>query len=144
MKFQTLLNIFLSVTCIVLAGLLVSHHQRLQLMERVVRDGAINARSIVARQIMIVNPNGHEVIRLESNWQDSSGYGDGIILVNEGQGLQNDVDKLKASVQIRASAQLGGMVAAQSHRFFKQTKEGLIKLEPIHDVPPNADPKTQE
>ncbi|MGH1541651.1 MAG: hypothetical protein ACRBHB_14590 [Arenicella sp.] len=138
MKFQSIFNLLSSSIIIALVITVFNLQNRLQQTEIVVKDGGVHARFITTQQVSVLNANGLEIIKLDSDRQDSSGYGDGIVLVNEGQGLKNQAKKIQASVQIRANAQLGGMVAAQSYRLFKTMPDGRMKLEPIV---PEADNK---
>ncbi len=141
MRFQTGLNLVFVFIILALSVTVMSLHNRLLKTEVVVKQGGIYAEFVKTKQVTVVNPNGIAVIKLESDPQGLSGFGDGLILVNEGQGIENKADKMKASVHIRANAELGGMVAAQSHRVFQQTPDGRIKLEPIHPTRASATPQ---
>lgn len=138
MQFQTGLNLVFVFIILALSVTVLSLHNRLLQTEVVVKQGGVYAEFVKTKQVTVVNPNGVEVIKLESDPQSLSGFGDGLILVNEGQGIENKVNKMKASVHIRAHAELGGMIAAQSHRIFQQTPDGRLKLEPIHQTRASA------
>ena len=132
---QSLINGALILIIMALSIMILNLHNRLQQAEGLLNSGNLSVESVSAKQLTVINPNGLDVIKLTSDPQDSSGYGDGVIFVDEGQGLENQQERLTASVQIRANASVGGMVAAQSHRVFKPTEDGRLKLEPIHDLP---------
>lgn len=143
LNLQTIINVILILVTAILTTLVIHLYDRLKQTEQVVQGGGIYAEFVKTKQITVVNPNGLEVIKLESDPLDLSGYGDGLVLVNEGQGLDNQTEKLQASVQIRASSKLGGMVAAQSHRIFEKTKDGRLKLEAIHPLAVKTNPSIE-
>ena len=108
MGFHKIVTTVLACMVIVLCCVLFDMKTRLHTLEKTVKDGQVIAKSITTGRVTVLNPNGKEVISLQSDSQDASGYGDGIIIVNEGQGLDNEIDKLKSSVQIRAHGKVGG------------------------------------
>lgn len=135
MTFQHILNGLFAFVIIAMGVVALSLNDRIKRLEAVVSDGGIYAEFVKTRRVSVVNMNHREVVTLDSDRNDSSGFGDGILTVNEGQGLKDPNKQITASVQIRANAQVGGLVSAQSHRIYQTTDDGRLKLIPIHDTP---------